>query len=138
MVSEIKAFQTLRELMEYINERIKEIEELIRKHQEKLEDIGRKIETYKRIAETFISSKGSNITGGQQEIDFYGIGILINPKPEREIEILEEVLRRVNDRLVGLYKVRKALELLNIDLSAKINCQVVIIDDIPQKLIIKF
>jgi len=138
MVSEIRSFQTLKELLDYVNEEIKIVGEAIRRHQIMLEEATRRIEAYKRISGTIISSERAiNVERGQ-EIDFHGIGIMINPNPEGEVEVIEEVLKKLNDRLTGLYKVRKALELLGIDPSAKINCQVVIIDDCPKKLIIKF
>ncbi|MEM1550256.1 MAG: hypothetical protein QXE58_05615 [Candidatus Methanomethylicia archaeon] len=138
MVSALKTFQTLKELADYVDEKLKEVQNLIIEHQKMLEDVNRRIEVYKRIAGPMVSSGDSSDIGRRQEIEFHGIEISLNPQPEREIEILNEILKRLNERLAGLYKVRRALELLNIDFSARINCQVVIIDDVPKKLIIKF
>lgn len=137
MVSELKTFQTLKELADYVDKKLNEIQSLIMEHQKMLEDANRRVEAYKRITGTIISENSSSINR-RQEIDFHGIGILLNPQPEREIEALNEILKKLNERLTGLYKVKRALDLLNIDLSAKINCQVVILDDVPKKLIIRF
>ncbi|MCS7096864.1 MAG: hypothetical protein NZ926_00030 [Candidatus Methanomethylicia archaeon] len=138
MVSEIREFKNVAELVGYLNKRVGEIVEDMKKYHGLLEDIKRRIETYGKFIE-MMGVDVSEITKLQnrQEIDFYGVGIIVNPRPEREIELINEVLIKLNEELTALHKIRRALELLGINPEARINLQVLIVNDVPKKLIIK-
>lgn len=138
MVTEIKNFSSLGGFMDYIEGEVKAVKDKLEKYVNDLNIVRTKIESLDKFS-NFISK----LTGkeskfpSQQEIDFMGLKLIINPSPHYEASILEEIIRKLNEKLISLQKIKKAIESLEVHKIIDAQIQVVIIDDIPARLMLK-
>ncbi len=138
MVTEIREFQSVQELLEHIDDEISNIRKSIEAHMKSLDEIKSRIERLDKI-----SNYLTRVLGRRpemlpcQEVDFMGIKILINPSPQHEVEAFEDIIRKLNEKLIALQKIKKAIESLGLTGSTELKLKVVIIDELPVKLMIK-
>lgn len=138
MVTEIKNFSSLGGFMDYIEGEVKAVKDKLEKYVNDLNIVRTKIESLDKFS-NFISKligKESKFSS-QQEIDFMGLKLIINPSPHYEASILEEIIRKLNEKLISLQKIKKAIESLEVHKIIDAQIQVVIIDDIPARLMLK-
>lgn len=138
MVTEIRNFSSLGGLMDYIEGEVKAVKDKLEKYVNDLNIVRTKIESLDKFS-NFISKligKESKFSS-QQEIDFMGLKLIINPSPHYEASILEEIIRKLNEKLISLQKIKKAIESLEVHKIIDAQIQVVIIDDIPARLMLK-
>jgi prefoldin subunit 5 len=133
MVTEIVEFKSVKELMEYVNREFENVRKLMEKYQGELEEAEARASAYERIMKAV---GGEAATGLHQEINFFGLKVVIGPTPRDEVEALKQIILKLNEKMSALQKVKRAVELL-VQETPVMSIRVLIIDEVPQKLIIK-
>jgi len=133
MVTEIVEFKSIGELMEYVKREFENVRKLMEKYHGELEEAEARASAYERIMKVV---GRETVTGSHQEINFFGLRVIIGPTPMDEVEALRQIILKLNEKMSGLQKVKRAVELL-VQETPVISIRVVIIDEVPQKLIIK-
>ncbi|MCR6623047.1 MAG: hypothetical protein NDF58_00435 [archaeon YNP-LCB-024-027] len=133
MVTEIVEFKSVRELMEYVDREFENVRKLMEKYNGELEDAEARASAYEKIMKAV---GRETATGPHQEINFFGLKVIIGPTPMDEVEALKQIILKLNEKMAGLQRVRRAVELL-VQETPVMSIKVLIIDEVPQKLIIK-
>ena len=72
----------------------------------------------------------------QPVVDLHGFRVAFNPTAEVELEIMEQLVESINDKITKLQTLKKDLELLaGEDIEAQVRA--IIIDDVPRALLIR-
>ena len=138
LVTEIKIFKTPADLMNTIDSEIEHIKTLLEQYMARLEEQKKKIEQIKKLSESLSKLLGRKTDiGSVQEVNIMGLSFIVNPSPKQEVDAIEEVIKNLNDKLIVLQKIKKALESLGLSADAELNLAVTIINDIPTKIMMK-
>ena len=138
MVTEIREFKSVNELIDHINHEINNITVTIESYMKKINEIKDKIEKLNKISDYLTKVLGKRPeTISPQEVNFMGLKIIINPSLKQELEVFEDIIKKLNDKLIALQKIRKAIESLGLSEYEELELKVVIIDELPVKLMIK-
>ncbi len=146
MTTEIKEFSSLSEFMKYVDEKLSEYRRMLGELLRVLEDIRVRAEQSSKLRSLLArlqTAGGGGGAGGEATavqpaavIDLKGFKVAFNPTAEVELELLEQLVESINDKISRLQTIRKELEALSgEDIEATIKA--VIVDDVPRALMIK-
>ncbi|MCE4613654.1 MAG: hypothetical protein F7C07_07495 [Desulfurococcales archaeon] len=133
---EIREFDNVKDLIAYMEEEIAKLRAVLGDLLRRLETAKSKAETMVRL-EKLISQLGTRGSVGWSELTLGNVKILVNPTPRQEFDILVSVVRRIQDRLEYLEKLRKDLEPLKNLEEASVPLQVVMVNGLPESIFIK-
>jgi len=138
LVTEIKVFRTPGELINVLDNEIERIKTLLEQYMGMLDEQKAKIEKLQRLSESLGKLFGKTPTlVASQEVDVMGLKFVVNPSPHQEVETLEEIVKNLNDKLIVLQKIKKAVESLGMTMDAELNLTVSIVNDIPTRIMLK-
>jgi len=132
MVTELKTFKTVKELISYLDEQVENTKRLLEEYMGRLETQKSKMEKIRALSESLgkILGRAPSI-GTSQTVDIMGLKLIINPSPIQEVTTLEDVIKQLNDKLIVLQKIKKAVESLGMLEETELNLNVAVVNDIP-------
>jgi len=132
MVTELKTFKTVKELISYLDEQVENTKRLLEEYMSRLETQKSKMEKIRALSESLgkILGRAPSI-GASQTVDIMGLKLIINPSPIQEVITLEDVIKQLNDKLIVLQKIKKAVESLGMLEETELNLNVAVVNDIP-------
>ncbi|MCD6154952.1 MAG: hypothetical protein J7J22_04190 [Candidatus Verstraetearchaeota archaeon] len=132
MVTELKTFKTVKELISYLDEQVENTKRLLEEYMSRLETQKSKMEKIRALSESLgkILGRAPSI-GTSQTVDIMGLKLIINPSPIQEVTTLEDVIKQLNDKLIVLQKIKKAVESLGMLEETELNLNVAVVNDIP-------
>jgi len=133
---EIRDFDNIKDLIASMEEEIAKLRAVLGDLLRRLEAAKSKAETMIRL-EKLITQLGTRGSTGYSEVTLGSVKILVNPTPRQEFDILVSVVRRLQDRLDYLEKLRKDLEPLKNLEEANVPVQVIMVNGIPESIFIK-
>ena len=145
MTTEVKEFSSLSEFIKYVDEKLSEYRRMLGELLRVLEDIRVRAEQSSKLRSLLARLQAAGGGGGEAAappvqpstvIDLRGFKVAFNPTAEVELELLEQLVESINEKISRLQTIRKELEALgNEDIEATIKA--VIVDDVPRALMIK-
>ncbi len=139
----IREFSSAQELLRFIDAHLTELRKTLGDLLRVIEELRAKSELDKRIRELLLrlSRQGGEGTssGSRPEIVKLGesLELVINPSPSVELRYLEDLAETINKKIAKLQAARKGVEqLAEIGLEAKLD--VILVDDVPTTIFIKF
>ena len=138
MVTEMKEFSTIKELMDHLDTKIEDTKNLLEQYMAKLEVQKVKIEKIQALSNSLskVLGRKPNI-GVSQVVDLMGLKLVVNPSPVQEVSQLENLIKALNDQLVVLQKIKKAVESLGMVQDTQLNLSVIFVNDIPTTLMLQ-
>lgn len=135
---EFKTFNTPDELKKFLDDEIGRIRTLLGDYLRRLEENRIKIERLKKAQEAIVKLAGEKqVTSFEgKEIDLSGLKVLVNPSLRQETEVLEDIVKSLQDKLNIMQKLRKALDPLASFEEGIITIATVMSDNIPVKIMI--
>ncbi|WP_238375181.1 hypothetical protein [Vulcanisaeta thermophila] len=137
---ELINFNSVKELLNYINKQISELEARIKEVEDQISAVKPKVDKYMAIMQMIEETVGK----GQQiplstAIELTGLKIILDPRPIDEYEVLDESRRAMADRLTVLRRVKDIIEILNNKLGDKANVPIMVEFkmNVPIKIIFK-
>lgn len=131
----VREFNSLPELVKFVDEQIATYRNQLAEFLKRLEDVRVRAEQEKRLKDLL---KSLGVAEGPKPVvvDLREAKLIINPSAEDESKAVEEVIERLNKNIQVLQAVRKGLEpLANVDVEAKIT--VILRDGIPSSILVK-
>ncbi len=138
MVVELKEFDKVTDLVKPVEEEINKIRSLLGDYLRKLDENRVKLERLQKVQSSLVKLVGGEIkfATSSQEIELMGLKIIVNPTPEDEIKIYEEIVKDLQERLTVLQRVRKALDPLS-EMDVDVGVTVLLRDNIPIKIMLR-
>lgn len=136
---EFKQFKTPKDLTQFIEDEVGRVRTMLGEYLRRLEEGRGRVERAKKTREALAKFAGSKdvMHGGPREIVVGGLKVTLNATPEQEQEVLEEVVRTLQDKLNSLQVVRKSIEpLTHLEETQGAIISVATIDSIPVKLLL--
>ncbi len=136
--SELKMFNTPDELKKFLDDEIGRIRTLLGDYLRRLEEVRLKMEKLKKAQDAlgkFAGDKQLSSPEGR-ELDFQGLKVLVNPSLKQETDILEDIVRSLQDKLNLIQKIRKALDPLASIEEGILTTSAIVSDNVPTKLIV--
>lgn len=134
---ELRTFQTPEELKKFLDDEIGRLRTLLGDHLRRLEEARIKAEKLRKAHDALAKFAGSkqipNFEG--REVDMTGLRVMINPTPRQEMDLLEEVVKTLQDKLNTVQRVRKAFDPLAVE-EGIVTITVAIADNVPHKLML--
>ncbi|ADM28475.1 conserved hypothetical protein [Ignisphaera aggregans DSM 17230] len=135
-MSIVREFNSVAELMKYLDDEIAEHRRRLGEMLKKLEELRVKAEQEKKL-KSLLSKLGLPESSTQNEIVLRSSRIVVNPTPAQELSALEASIESLNNRITQLMAIRKELEILgNVDVEARV--VVVYVDGLPRIVLLKF
>ncbi len=136
MATEVKTFNSLSEFMKFIDSKLAEYRRMLGELLRVLEDVRARADQDRKLR-SLLQKLGVAQTQTQPPTaDLHGVKVAFNPPAEVELEMLEQLVESVNDKITKLQTLKKDLEAIAAeDIEAQVKA--VIIDDIPRSLMIK-
>ena len=136
MATEIKEFRSISEFIRYVDEKLGEFRRILGELLRVLEDVRARAEQDKKLKSLLAKLGAQGAQAGAAVVDLRGIKVAFNPSAEVELELLEQLVESINDKITRLQTIRKELEAIaSEDIEAAIKA--VIIDDVPKALLVK-
>lgn len=135
MVTLVREFSSVGELLKNIDELITEYRRLLGDVIRKLEETRIRSEQEKQLR-ALLSKFGIQETSRANEIELKYFKMIFNPTPIQEHASLESIAEAINNKITTLTALRKDLEALS-GLDIKLKVVVVYVDDIPKTIMIK-
>ncbi len=133
--SEIKRFNSIGELLEFVDQKLEEYKKNLSNLLPEIEEIKAKAEQNRKV-KALLTKFGVAQQEQQSLIEIHDIKIAINPLAEVEHKLKEELIENLNDKVTRLQTVKSDLEeLVEEEIDAPV--EVVIVDDIPKAILIK-
>jgi cysteinyl-tRNA synthetase len=136
---EFKQFKTPKDLTQFIEDEVGRVRTMLGEYLRRLEEGRGRVERAKKTREALAKFAGSRdvMHGAPREIVVGGLKVTLNATPEQEQEVLEEVVRTLQDKLNSLQVVRKSIEpLTHLEETQGAIISVATIDNIPVKLLL--
>jgi hypothetical protein len=135
---ELKSFNTPEELKKFLDDEIGRIRTLLGDYLRRLEENRIKAERLKKAQEAIVKLAGEKQVPSFEgrEIDLSGLKILVNPGLKQEMEVLEDVVKSLQDKLNIIQKIRKALDPLTSFEEGIVTISTVMSDNIPIRIMI--
>ncbi|MEM3437612.1 MAG: hypothetical protein QXP55_03635 [Nitrososphaerales archaeon] len=135
---EFKTFNTPDELKKFLDDEIGRIRTLLGDYLRRLEENRIKTEKLRKAQEAIVKLAGEKqLTSFEgREIDLSGLKVLVNPSLRQETEVLEDIVKSLQDKLNIIQKIRKALDPLTSFEEGIVTIATVMSDNIPLKLMI--
>ncbi len=136
MATEVKEFRSISEFIRYVDEKLGEFRRILGELLRVLEDVRARAEQDKKLKSLLAKLGAQGAQAGAAVVDLRGIKVAFNPSAEVELELLEQLVESINDKITRLQTIRKELEAIaSEDIEAAIKA--VIIDDVPRALLVK-
>jgi len=138
MVVEIREYERVADLVKPVDDQINKIRSLLGDYLRRLDEARVRIEKLNKVRSSLAKIVGGevNVSQGSQEIDLMGLKIIVNPTPQDEISVYEEVVKDLQNRLTVLQRVKKALEPLSA-MDVDVGVSVLIRDEVPVKILVR-
>ncbi len=135
---EFKTFNTPDELKKFLDDEIGRIRTLLGDYLRRLEENRIKTERLKKAQEAIVKLAGEKQVASFEgrEIDLSGLKVLVNPSLRQETEVLEDIVKSLQDKLNIIQKIRKALDPLASFEEGIVTIATVMSDNIPVKIMI--
>ncbi|MEM3383475.1 MAG: hypothetical protein QXL52_03705 [Nitrososphaerales archaeon] len=135
---EFKTFNTPDEFKKFLDDEVGRIRTLLGDYLRRLEENRIKAERLKKAQEAIVKLAGEKqVTSFDgKEIDLSGLRVLVNPSLRQETEILEDIVKSLQDKLNIMQKIRKALDPLASFEEGIVTISAVMSDNIPIKLMV--
>ncbi|MGB9659988.1 MAG: hypothetical protein ACPLY9_05680 [Nitrososphaerales archaeon] len=135
---EFKTFNTPDELKKFLDDEIGRIRTLLGDYLRRLEENRIKTERLKKAQEAIVKLAGEKQVASfeAREIDLSGLKVLVNPSLRQETEVLEDIVKSLQDKLNIIQKIRKALDPLASFEEGIVTIATVMSDNIPVKIMI--
>ncbi|MCP8309217.1 MAG: hypothetical protein H3Z53_04355 [archaeon] len=135
---ELKMFNTPDELKKFLDDEIGRIRTLLGDYLRRLEENRIKTEKLKKAQEAIIKFAGEKQIPSLEgrEIDLSGFKVFVNPSLRQEMDVLEDIVKSLQDKLNTIQKIRKALEPLTGFEEGIVTIVAIISDNVPIKLMI--
>ncbi|MGQ9468855.1 MAG: hypothetical protein ACUVTD_03390 [Nitrososphaerales archaeon] len=136
--SELKIFNTPEELKKSLDDEIGRIRNLLGDYLRRLEENRIKTDRLKKAQEAIIKFAGEKqiLSLEGREIDLSGLRVFVNPSLRQEMDLLEEIVKTLQDKLNTLQKIRKALEPLTGFEEGIVTIAAIMSDNVPTRLMI--
>ncbi|MCE4617740.1 MAG: hypothetical protein F7C32_04065 [Desulfurococcales archaeon] len=138
-VIEITQFDNVSNLLQYLDAKISELRTQLGDYLRKLENMKVKAETmlkFESLLGELAKGAGGASTSGK-ELELGQVKVLINPSPKQELELMIDVVRSLQDRIVTLEKIRKNIEPLSKLSDIDLSLEVIFRNSIPSQIIIR-
>ena len=136
MATEVKTFNSLSEFMKFIDSRLAEYRRMLGELLRVLEDVRARADQDRKLRSLLQKLGVAPAQTQPPTADLHGVKVAFNPPAEVELEMLEQLVESVNDKITKLQTLKKDLETIAAeDIEAQVKA--VIIDDIPRSLMIK-
>ena len=138
-VIEITQFDNVSTLLQHLDAKISELRTQLGDYLRKLENMKVKAETmlkFESLLGELAKGAGGATTGGK-ELELGPVKVLINPSPKQELELMIDVVRSLQDRIVTLEKIRKSIEPLSKLSDIELTLEVIFRNSIPSQIIIR-
>ncbi len=132
-------FNTPDELKKFLDDEIGRIRTLLGDYLRRLEENRVKAEKLKKAQEAitkFAGEKQIPSTEGR-EIDLSGFKVFVNPSLRQEMDLLEDVVKSLQDKINTTQRIRKALEPLTGFEEGILTVVAIISDNVPIRLMIR-
>jgi len=131
-------FNTPDELKKFLDDEIGRIRTLLGDYLRRLEENRIKTEKLKKAQEAIIKFAGEKQIPSLEgrEIDLSGFKVFVNPSLRQEMDVLEDIVKSLQDKLNTIQKIRKALEPLTGFEEGIVTIVAIISDNVPIKLMI--
>lgn len=138
MVVEIREYEKVADLVKPVDDQINKIRSLLGDYLRRLDEARVRIEKLNKVRSSLAKIVGGEVavSQGSQEIDLMGLKIIVNPTPQDEISVYEEVVKDLQNRLTVLQRVKKALEPLS-GMDVDVGVSVLIRDEVPVKILVR-
>ncbi len=136
MATEVKTFNSISEFIKFIDSRLGEYRRMLGELLRVLEDVRARAEQDKKLRAILEKLGVAAAPASQPVVDLHGFKVAFNPTAEVELEIMEQLVESINEKITKLQTLKKDLEMLsNEDIEAQVKA--VIIDDVPRALLIR-
>jgi len=131
-------FNTPDELKKSLDDEIGRIRTLLGDYLRRLEETRIKTDRLKKAQEAIIKFAGEKQIPSLEgrEIELSGLKVFVNPNLRQETDMLEDIVKTLQDKLNTIQKIRKALEPLTGFEEGIVTIAAVMSDNIPTKLMI--
>lgn len=141
MATGIREFSSAQELLRFIDLQLTDLRKTLGELLRIIEELRAKSELDKKIRELVmkLGAKREAVQSERQDIIKLeeGMELIINPPPSVELRYLEDLAESINKKIAKLQTARKGVEkLAEIGLEAKL--EVILVDDVPTSIIIRF
>ena len=133
---EVREFESPRELFQFLDEEISRLRASLGELLRRLEAAKAKAEMMTKLESILRQLSGQGGLGGTV-LTMDNVNVYINPDPKQEYDVLVDLIRRMQDRIVYLERVRKGLEPLSGLGDVNITLEVVLINGVPKNIIVK-
>ncbi|MCP8307300.1 MAG: hypothetical protein H3Z53_00615 [archaeon] len=135
---ELRMFNTPDELKKSLDDEIGRIRTLLGDYLRRLEETRIKTDRLKKAQEAIIKFAGEKQIPSLEgrEIELSGLKVFVNPNLRQETDMLEDIVKTLQDKLNTIQKIRKALEPLTGFEEGIVTIAAVMSDNIPTKLMI--
>ncbi len=137
-VTDIRAFQSVSEFNAYLENEASNLRSQLGESLRRLEALKAKAEMLTKF-ESLLSqlAKGGEVGGESREFALGPVKVVVNPSPKQELEVLVNVVRSVQERLMLIEKIKKALEPLFKAQDVEVKLEVVFENNVPTKIFIR-
>ena len=135
---EFKQFNGVRELLDWLDNEISNTKAVLGDLLRIVEEDKAKAEIVTRLESLLSEISGSKPAGLREaQLELGGVKVYINPTPKLELDLLIDVLRSIQQKVVQLERVKKSLEpLAKIDVGG-IKVSVISENGVPRHVLIK-
>ncbi len=135
-MGEIRVFESPRDLFQFLDDEIAKLRASLGELLRRLETAKAKAEMVSKL-ESILKQLSSQSGLGGTTLTLNSVNVYINPNPRQEYDVLVDLIRRMQDRIVYLERIRKTLEPLSNLGDVNISLEVVLINGIPKNILVK-
>jgi len=130
-------FDSVRDMLEYLSNEISKTKTLLGDLLRRVEEDKAKADIMNQIESLLAEVAGRPARPPEAQLELGGIKIYINPSPKAELDLLLDVLRSVQQRVVQLERAKKSLEPLSKIEGAGIKVTLILENGVPKHVLIK-
>ncbi len=130
-------FDSIRDMLDYLSNEISRMKTLLGDLLRIVEEDKAKADIMNQIESLLAEVAGRPTRAPEAQLELGGIKIYINPSPKAELDLLLDVLRSVQQRVVQLERAKKSLEPLSKIEGAGIKVTLIMESGVPKHVLIK-
>lgn len=105
MSYDVLSFKSLRELADYVENRVKTLKERVDELEKRRATLSARAERMRRLEELLGRLVGEEVRG-KNELDLMGIRVVVNARAVDELAVLEDTIEAMRDTLTAMARVR--------------------------------
>ncbi len=130
-------FDSVRDMLDYLSNEIARMKTLLGDLLRIVEEDKAKADIMNQLEQVFSELANRPIRPQEAEFELGGIRVIVNPTPKSELDILLDVLRSVQQKVVHLERAKKSLEPLSKIEAVGIKVTLIMEGGVPRHVLIK-